>query len=299
MAKLDDLKAFTIIAQQGSFTKAAEVLDCSRSHLSKQLSQLEADLSVTLITRTTRAQRLTEPGQLLLNQCQMAFNTLDKAVLMTMEQAHQLKGTLNINCVGGYLGEDIIAKLIADFIQQYPDIKVNLDFSSERVDLLSGQFDLVFRMGKLPDSGLIARKLMTITNGLFASPEYMKKYGQPQSPHELSQHQCITGSINHWLFQDAQQPDVSQEVMVSGAIRCKNGRVIKNMALANNGIARLPYYYCQDELEARKLVSVFEHWKLADTPLYLIYHKDNFQAQRLKVFVDFIVTAFARGEIVQ
>lgn len=299
MAQLDDLKAFTIIAKQGSFTKAAEVLGCSRSHLSKQLNQLEAQLGVSLITRTTRAQRLTEQGQLLFNQCQLAFNTLDAAVLITMEQAHQLKGNININCVGGYLGEDVIAKLIAKFIQQYPDISVNLDFSSERVDLLSGQFDLVFRMGKLPDSGLIARKLMTITNGLFASPEYLQKYGTPRTPDELTQHQCITGSINHWKFQHAHKVEVSREVVVSGGIRCKNGRVIKNMALANNGITRLPFYYCQNELKTQQLVSVFEDWKLADTPLYLIYHKDNFQAQRLKVFVDFILEAFTRGVIEQ
>jgi DNA-binding transcriptional LysR family regulator len=299
MAQLDDLNAFTIIAQQGSFTKAAEVLGCSRSHLSKQLNQLEAQLGVSLITRTTRAQRLTEQGQLLFNQCQLAFNTLDSAILMTMEQAHQLKGNININCVGGYLGEDVIANLIADFIQQYPDISVNLDFSSERVDLLSGQFDMVFRMGKLPDSGLVARKLMTITNGLFASPNYLQKYGTPNTPDELAQHQCITGSINHWGFQHANKPEVSREVIVSGGIRCKNGRVIKNMALANNGITRLPFYYCREELKAQQLVSVFEDWKLADTPLYLIYHKDHFQAQRLKVFVEFIVAAFARGVIEQ
>ncbi|CCK74793.1 MAG: LysR family transcriptional regulator [Oleispira antarctica] len=299
MSQLDDLKAFVIIAKHGSFTKAAEILGCSRSHLSKQLNLLETQLGVSLITRTTRAQRLTEQGQLLFNQCQLAFNTLDTAVQMTMEQAHQLKGNININCVGGYLGEDIIAKLIARFIQKYPDIRVNLDFSSERVDLLSGQFDVVFRMGKLPDSGLIARKLMTITNGLFASPNYLKKYGSPAMPDELIRHQCITGSINHWLFQHGKKANVSQEVVVSGAIRCKNGRVIKNMAIANNGIARLPFYYCQEELKAQQLVSVFEDWKLADTPLYLIYHKDHFQAQRLKVFVDFIVTEFSRGVMAQ
>ena len=299
MSQLDDLKAFVIIAKQGSFTKAAAILGCSRSHLSKQLNLLETQLGVSLITRTTRAQRLTEQGQLLFNQCQLAFDTLDTAVKMTIEQAHQLKGNININCVGGYLGEDIIAKLIARFIQQYPDIRVNLDFSSERVDLLSGQFDVVFRMGKLPDSGLIARKLMTITNGLFASPDYLKKQGSPNTPDELTQHQCITGSINHWLFQHGKKANVSQEVVVSGAIRCKNGRVIKNMALAHNGIARLPFYYCQDELKAQQLVSVFEDWKLADTPLYLIYHKDHFQAQRLKVFVDFIVEEFSRGVIAQ
>ena len=299
MSQLDDLKAFTIIAQQGSFTKAAEVMACSRSHLSKQLNQLEAQLGVSLITRTTRAQRLTQHGQLLFQQCQQAFNTLEQAMDMTIEQSHQLQGQININCVGGYLGEDTIAKLIGDFIQRYPDIQVNLDFSSDRVDLLSGQFDMEFRMGKLPDSGLVARKLMSITNGIFASPDYFKRLGQPTNPEELSKHQCIIGSVNHWQFVHSTDSKKSREVIVGGGIRCKNGRVMKNLALKNMGIARLPHYYCQHELQNQQLLPVFNDWKLAEPPLYLIYHKDNYQPQRLKVFVDFIIESFKTDLIKQ
>lgn len=299
MSQLDDLKAFTIIAQQGSFTKAAEVMACSRSHLSKQLNQLEAQLGVSLITRTTRAQRLTQHGQALFQQCQQAFESLEQAMDMTIEQSHQLQGQININCVGGYLGEDIIAKLIGDFIQQYPDIQVNLDFSSDRVDLLSEQFDMVFRMGMLQDSGLVARKLMSITNGVFASPDYFERFGQPTNPEELSKHQCIRGSVNHWQFVHTTDNKKSHEVIVGGGIRCKNGRVMKNLALKNMGIARLPHYYCQDELQNQQLLPVFNDWKLAETPLYLIYHKDNYQPQRLKVFVDFIIESFKTDLIKQ
>ena len=292
MSQLDDLKAFTIIAQQGSFTKAAEVMACSRSHLSKQLNQLETQLGVSLITRTTRAQYLTQQGQLLFQQCQQAFNTLENALNMTIEQSHQLQGSININCVGGYLGEDIIARLIGDFIQQYPEIQVDLDFSSDRVDLLSGKFDMVFRMGKLQDSGLVARQLMTISNGIFATPDYIERFGQPTIPEELINHQCITGSINHWIFLPASGNKKPREITVTGGVRCKNGRVMKNLALKSNGIARLPYYYCQHELQSQQLIPVLNDWKLADTPLYLMYHKDNYQPQRLKVFVEFMIEAF-------
>jgi DNA-binding transcriptional LysR family regulator len=292
MSQLDDLKAFTTIAQQGSFTKAAEVMTCSRSHLSKQLNQLEAQLGVSLITRTTRAQRLTQHGELLFQQCLQAFNSLEQAMDTTIEQSHRLQGQININCVGGYLGEDIIAKFIGDFIQQYPDIRVNLDFSSDRVDLLSGQFDMVFRMGILQDSGLVARKLMSITNGVFATPEYLKNFGQPNTPDELINHQCIIGSVDHWKFLSSTGNKKPREVIVTGGVHCKNGRVMKNLALKNNGIARLPYYYCQVELQNQQLQPVFNDWRLADTPLYLIYHKDNYQPQRLKVFVDFMIKSF-------
>lgn len=302
MAQLDDLKAFTEIAQQGSFTKAAESMNCSRSHLSKQLNQLESSLGVRLITRTTRAQRLTEQGDKLYNQCQIAFNSLTNAVEKTMEQAEQLQGNININCVGGYLGEEIIGNLVGEFLQQYPDISITLDFSSDRVDLLTQEFDIVFRMGALQDSGLIARQLININNGLFASPNYLKEYGTPKDPKDLCNHRCITGSVNQWSFQSQtskakSSKRKSQDVNVSGNIRCKNGRVMKNLALSHNGIARLPYYYCQKELNSKLLVSVFEtsaseQWKLADTPLYLVYQKDNLQPQRLNVFIQYAIKYF-------
>lgn len=292
MAKLDDLKAFSEIAKYGSFTKAAEAMQCSRSHLSKQLNQLESELGVSLIIRTTRAQRLTEQGQLLFSQCQQAFNTLDNALEKTIEKAQQLHGNININCVGGYLGEDIIATLIGQFLQQHPEITINLDFSSERVDLLAGQFDLVFRMGTLQDSGLIARKLMTIHNGVFASPDYLQAHGTPSHPKDLAKHHCITGSVSHWSFQQINDNKKIQDVNVSGSIRCRNGRVMKNLALAHNGIARLPYYYCREELNNNQLISVFNDWKLADTPLYLIYQKDPYQPLRLTVFIQFVIDYF-------
>lgn len=295
MAQLDDLKAFTEIAKQGSFTKAAEAMNCSRSHLSKQLNQLESVLGVRLIIRTTRAQRLTEQGERLFNQCQIAFNSLESAVEKTIELSEQLQGNININCVGGFLGEEVIASLVAEFLQQYPEISINLDFSSERVDLLTQQFDLVFRMGALQDSGLVARQLINIENGLFASPEYLEKYGLPKSPKDLSKHRCITGSVNHWSFQhqsSSAKIKGTQEVNVSGNIRCKNGRVMKKLALSHNGIARLPYYYCQQELASKQLISVFEEWKLADTPLYLVYQKDSFQPQRLSVFIQYVMEHF-------
>ena len=297
MAQLDDLKAFTEIAKYGSFTKAAESMQCSRSHLSKQLNQLESELGVSLIIRTTRAQRLTEQGQLLFSQCQHAFNTLDSALEKTIEKAQQLHGNININCAGGYLGEDIIATMIGKFLQQHPEITINLDFSSERVDLLTGQFDIVFRMGTLQDSGLIARKLMTIHNSVFASPNYLQSYGAPSVPKDLAKHHCITGSVSHWSFQHVDDSKKIQEVNVSGSIRCKNGRVMKNLALSHNGIARLPYYYCKEELKNKQLLPVFSDWKLADTPLYLIYQKDQYQPLRLTAFIQFVIDYFQKDDM--
>ncbi|MCL1068602.1 LysR family transcriptional regulator [Shewanella olleyana] len=284
---LVDIRAFVVIAEQRNFTLAAEVLGGSRSHLSKQLLSLETFLGVSLIIRTTRTQRLTEQGESFLLQCQQALQQIDLAVATTVESAEQLKGNIYINCVGGVIGEEIVVQLVNDFIQLYPDITVDLDFSSQRVDLIEDHFDAVFRMGELADSGLIARKLMDIKNCTLASPEYLAQYGHPTHPNQLNKFACIVGSINHWRFEKVGSAKESIEVAIKGNFRCKNGRAMKVSALAGNGIVRLPYLYCPEEIRANQLVEVFTDWHIPDTPFYVLYHKDKFQPERLKKFIQF------------
>ncbi|MPY26128.1 LysR family transcriptional regulator [Shewanella psychropiezotolerans] len=291
---LADIKAFTVIAGQGSFTKAAEVLNCSRSHLSKQLTHLESCLGVTLITRTTRAQRLTEQGEAFFNRCRSALESIDQAVEIAVDNAQNLQGSIKINCVGGFLGEEIVASLVNDFIAKYPGVSVELDFSSQRVDLLVDQFDLVFRMGQLEDSGLVARKLMDITNLTLASPKYLRSRGFPIDPKSLKSHQCITGSVSNWSFYHVDNCEHKLDVHINGVFRCKNGRAMKHSALAGNGVVRLPELYCSEELSQGELVSVFEDWRVADTPFYLLYHKDKFQPARIKKFISFTINNFMK-----
>ncbi|ACA84896.1 LysR family transcriptional regulator [Shewanella woodyi] len=291
---LADIRAFTVIAEQGSFTQAAEVLGCSRSHLSKQLLQLENLLGVSLITRTTRAQRLTEQGRFFFDSCQAALESIDQAVAVTVDNAQRLQGHININCVGGIIGEEIVTALVNDFISQYPDISVHLDFSSPRVDLVVDEFDLVFRMGELEDSAIVARKLMSIENMTMASPQYLAAHGYPNHPKDLKEHLCITGSIDHWLFEKRDDAKSKVEVAIKGGFKCKNGRVMKSAALADNGIVRLPRLYCPNELAKGELVSVFEDWRVADTPFYLLYCKDRFQPARLRAFISFTMKNFMK-----
>ncbi|ABZ75193.1 transcriptional regulator, LysR family [Shewanella halifaxensis HAW-EB4] len=291
---LADVRAFTVIAEKGSFTIAAEKLGCSRSHLSKQLTQLERYLGVTLITRTTRAQRLTEQGRFFYERCQHALDIMEQAVAKTVDDAHNLQGKININCVGGYIGEEIVNQLVNDFMTLHPNIQVHLDFSSQRVDLVLDEFDLVFRMGELEDSGLVARKLMDIANCTLASPRYIAKHGRPEHPKELKHHACVTGSVHHWSYHRRSNKSHKTEVTITGALLCKNGRVMKSSALAGNGIVRLPEIYCSAELNAGTLVHLFDDWAISDTPLYLLYNRDQFQPARLRQFIEFTIQNFMK-----
>ncbi len=287
-----DIKSFLVLVEEGSFTKAAEKLLCSRSQVSKQLSQLEANLGVSLLIRTTRTQHLTPSGELFYDKCKLSFNGIEHAIDRTRESANQMSGKIKINCVGGYIGENIVGSLVANFMQENPDINVVLDFTSRRVDLISGEFDFVFRMGELTDSALIARKLTDLTIGTYASPEYVKQFGRPKEPKDLAGHKCIAGSMHAWKFLHNEDQS-KQEVIVKGDLECRNGRIMLYSALRGNGIIRVPEIYCGKELNEGKLVSVFDHWQPKPTPFYLVYLQDKHQPMRITAFKDFIVDNFA------
>jgi len=290
---LRDIKTFVALAQAGSFTKAAEQLLFSRSHISKQLTQLEADLGVTLLNRTTRTQHLTPQGEAFYQRCQSALTGIEHAVERVIESADMLAGRISINSVGGIIGEEVIAPLVHDFMAQYPQINIELDFASNRVDLISGEFDFVFRMGVLSDSSLIARKLASIDSDTFVSPNYLAKHGVPLSPQALINHRCITGSVRHWAFINNDTND-SVDIPVDGHLMCKNGKIMISAAVAGNGIIRVPTLYCAREVAQGLLQPLFSDWHIAPIPFYMVYVQDKHPPQRLSVFKEYVMENFAK-----
>ncbi|WP_407334410.1 LysR family transcriptional regulator [Enterovibrio sp. 27052020O] len=286
---LHDIRAFVAIAGSGSFSKAADKLGASRAHMSRQLSQLESRLGVQLIIRTTRSQRLTTAGEAFFTRCQAALMQIDDAISLASDDADQMKGSIAVNCVGGIIGESLIGDAIHQFCAAHRDIHVELDFSSERVDLIQSRFDLVVRMGALPDSLLIGREMGNINIGTYASPQYLAQNGRPNHPHDLQQHDCLTGSVTKWKYVNIQDAQQHIEVDVGGNLQCKNGHVLLNAALRGNGICRLPDLYCTEAVAEGKLEAVFMDWKVDNVPLYLLYHKDRHQPARLKALISHLM----------
>ncbi|MGY3572194.1 LysR family transcriptional regulator [Vibrio paucivorans] len=290
---LADIRSFVLIAKLGNFTKAAEELEVSRSHVSRQISNLEAQMGVTLLIRTTRTLKLTDAGKAFYQQCEQSLHGIDQALLAAVDDVESVRGEIKINCVGGYLGEELIAQVASDFMFKHPDVSIDLDFSSHRVDLIEEDFDIAFRMGKLDDAGFVARKLLDIEMGTLASPKYLQRYGTPSHPKELAQHHCLTGSVKKWSFiscDDTQKVDTQ----VHGHLQCKNGRVLVKGALNGNGIIRVPTIYCQDEIAEGELQEVFEHWKIPTVDFSAIYPRDKYQPKRLRTFISFVKDYFDR-----
>jgi len=289
---LADIRSFVLIAQLGNFTKAAEALDVSRSHVSRQISALETQMGVTLLTRTTRTLKLTPAGKRFYQQCEKALNSIDQALMAAVDDTEQVRGLIRINCVGGYIGEAIIARYVSDFMAKYPDVRINLDFSSHRIDLIQDEFDIAFRMGELEDASFVARKLMDIETVTLASPGYIEQYGAPQHPKELSSHRCLTGSVRRWSYQSVSDSSEHYDAHVEGKFICKNGSALLTGAMAGNGIIRVPLMYCRDSVERGDLKRILPQWQIPKVLFSAIFHKDKYQPKRLRTFIDYINQRF-------
>ncbi|MDA9557874.1 LysR family transcriptional regulator [Vibrio sp.] len=279
------LRTFVLITELGSLTKVADYIGCSRSHVSRQLSDLEKQLNVTLMLRSTRQFVLTDAGKLLFNACQNTFATTEQALLECINNQDTPSGHIRINCVGGIIGEDIISPILATFLRNHPDITIELDFSSHRVDLIADEFDLAIRMGYLEDADLIARHITTLNMVTVASPNYLKQHALLTHPNQLKMHSCLVGSVKKWGFRH--KVDNNEFTMnIGGSMQCKNGRVLLHHGIQGQGIIRIPEVYCQEELDSNVLSHVFKEWEVPSVPLSLLYHRDKYQPKRLIILID-------------
>jgi DNA-binding transcriptional LysR family regulator len=234
--------------------------------------------------------KLTETGRRFLASCDEALHSIDLAVAKAVNEVEAVQGNIKVNCVGGVIGEEVIAAKLVEFLCQYPDVTIELDFSSHRVDLLEDDFDLAIRMGPLPDASYVARHLQDIEMATLASAQYLSKNPQINHPRDLLNHRCLTGSVSKWKFKSSENGE-EYEVSIFGGLQCKNGRVLVEGAKQGLGVIRVPTMYCAKELESETLCSIMSNWHVPPVPLSVIYHKDRYQPRRLRECIEFLVTS--------
>lgn len=187
---LNDMMVFLAVIETGSFTLAAERLGIPKANVSRKVSRLETRLNVTLLERSTRSQHLTEAGSRYLLHCKRIHEELDLATTSVSQILQSYQGDLKIGASVAS-GQQILRPALAEFMHQYPDLKVQLKLVNRRVDFIEEGYDVVIRIGQLDDSLLVAKKLGTVTRKLFASPEYLAKNGKPLTVAQLSDHQLL------------------------------------------------------------------------------------------------------------
>lgn len=293
MERSGEMEVFVRVVQEGGFSAAARSLDLTPSAVSKLISRLEARLATRLLIRTTRALTLTEEGEAYLRAAQQ--------VLLSMSEAEQAAsggtviGRLGINASIPF-GAMYIAPMIPAFIARHPGVRIDLSFTDDVVDLLSARADIAIRMGTLPDSTLVARKLGQGRRVVCAAPAYLKRKGTPQSPADLEHHDCLGFNFRRagpsWPFVKEGR-EICQPVSCS--VLVNNGETLRQLALAGAGIARLGQFHVASDLKTGALVPVLEKFNPGDVELiHAVYIGGGQVPPRVRVFIDYMVKVLAR-----
>lgn len=280
----DGISEFVYVAETASFTRAAKKLNISTAHVSRRVTALEQKLNIKLLYRTTRKVSLTQEGQLFYQHCRSVLDGIEEAERVVTNLQQKPQGHIKLTAPVTY-GEQKILPLINDFVQQHSAIQISAYLSNQNVDLVEQGFDLAVRLGKLADSTLIAKKLGKRKNYLCASPQYLEKYGMPHSLSELSDHNCLLGTLDYWRFKVAGK---EKTVKVKGTLRYNNGSGLTDAALKGLGIVQLPDYYVKDHISQGKLIPLLTKFQEPDDGIWAVYPHNRQLSPKIRALVDYL-----------
>ena len=290
---LNDMMVFLAVVETGSFTLAADRLGIPKANVSRKVSRLEQNLEVTLLERSTRSQHLTEAGRRYLQHCKRIHEELDLATASVCELFHSYTGELKIGASVA-TGQQILRPAMGKFMHQYPELKIQLNLVNRRVDFIEEGFDVVIRIGQLKDSMLIAKKLGSVSRGVFASPAYLAKNGKPEEVEQLTTHQLlimnpISNRVNKNLTLnllsktgDLFSLDCQPRLLVDDFV------MLKQAIVDGLGIAVLPDYMSREEVASGKLVKILPDWGMAQVDVFALYPKHRAKIPKVKAFLDFV-----------
>lgn len=291
MSKESQMFVFSHAVKEGSFSAAARSLHLTPSAISKQISALEDRLGVRLINRTTRKLNLTEAGTRYLDHCQRILREIENAESEVGGMRDAPKGLLRVNAPV-VMGARRIAPLLVEFRERYPEIQVEMNVTDARIDLMETGDDVALRISEeLYDSSMIARKICKLRRIVYASPCYLDKYGEPQHPDELVNHNCITYNeptyLNDWPFVNCPGPKL---IRAKGSFVSNNGEAHHYAALQGLGIARLATLLCGEKIKQGELIEILRDFEPPSRVFFwAIYPQNRYIAPKLRVFIDFLL----------
>jgi DNA-binding transcriptional LysR family regulator len=294
MDKLNSLRAFVKVVELGSFSEAGRQLRLSRSVISKYVGELEQDLGVQLLNRTTRHASATENGQAYFERALTILADLDAADQAVAQAQSTPRGLLRVNAPMSF-GALQLGPAIADFMAQCPELQIQLVLSDDQVDPMQGGFDVTLRIADLESSSLIARKIVGIDRVVCASPDYFKQHGTPKLPEDLRNHALLTYGFlltgNQWKLTGKNGDD--HWIQPSWTLCVNNAEVLRDAAIKGRGVALLPTFIAGDALRAGSLRGVLNSYKAPPLTLYAIYPPTRHLAVKVRLFIDFLVARFA------
>jgi DNA-binding transcriptional LysR family regulator len=283
------MAAFVAIGDRLSFADAAEAVGISASALSRRISQLEERLGCRLLNRTTRRVALTEAGTLYLEQCRTVIEQADAADAAASSHTLEPRGVLRVGLPNLY-GQLRIAPLLPSFLEEHPQISLQLNFDDHYADLVERRLDVAVRIGTAFSGDFIARKLAPNPRLICASPEYLTRRGAPRGPRELAEHDCLHFSplleAGHWRLSRKGQ---TVEAPIRAIMTADNAEALRQAAVAGLGLAILAHFVVAGDLEAGRLVPVLTDWTAAESDIHIIYPNARYLPLKTRAFIDFLV----------
>jgi DNA-binding transcriptional LysR family regulator len=288
---LDGMVIFVQVIKSGSFTQAAELTGHSTSFISKEVNKLEARLGVRLMHRTTRSLSLTPEGQLYFQVCLQIIEDAEQAENAIIGKQGEPQGILRVSCPVSY-GLSNLSPVLSVFTEKCPKIQLELELNDRKVDLIADGFDIVIRATtQLEDSALISRRISQSEALVLASPGYLAKHGMPKHPFELDRHKIISYSNlkqpNIWRFIDLNGEKI--QVHLESQVITNNSSLEIDLAVADQGIFRIPRFALKDELETGKLVELFVDFPKTSIGVYMVYPSRKHMSAKVRSFIDFVI----------
>ncbi|UDI95249.1 LysR family transcriptional regulator [Pseudomonas sp. IAC-BECa141] len=295
---LADVEVFVTVVEKGSLSAGAVFLATTPSVVSRAISRLEARLGVQLLRRTTRRLSLTDAGVLYLEQSRAAFGLIDDAERTIQGQDGELSGRVRLSVPTTY-GHYRLPAMLARFTRQYPQVRVELSISNRNVDLVAEGYDLAIRLGALPDSGLIGRKLEDARLCVVAAPDYLQRAGTPQSVDDLQRHACLpfvmpsTGRVGPWLFREQ---DADREWLPSANIQVSDDVLgIVSLAEQGLGICQTYDFIVRERIESGRLVRLLEQSGGRSRPFSVIYPPHRQLSASARALIDCLTREVSQG----
>lgn len=282
--QLQDMALFALVAEMGSFTAAAQKAGLPKSSVSQRISQLEQQVGIRLINRTTRKLNLTFAGEHYLVHCREMLAASERAEYAIQRLRDNPSGRLRITCPAG-IGSTLLAHMNAEFQRRYPDVSLDVSISDDVVDLVEAGFDVALRTGKPQDSSLIGRMIGDCPRFLLASPGYLANFADLVHPRQLVEHRCISHKAwSEWLLQRGSE---DYRYLPDNTHVTDNLVYARESAIAGAGITLLPAFLLEDKIGKGALVEALPEWNVAGNELWLVYPSRKLNSPALMSYIDF------------
>lgn len=295
MDKFQEMQAFASVVEAGSFVRAADALNLSKTAVSRLVADLEERLGVRLLHRTTRRLSMTQEGEVFYERCKDLLGSVQEAEAEVTAHAGEAIGQLRIN-VPVTFGLMHLAPLWPVFMQRHPKVVLDITLSDRTVDLVEEGYDLAVRIARLPSSSLVSRQLTATRLVLCASPAYLERHGSPQHPSELARHAVMAYSLmaigDVWPFEG---PDGAVSVKVHPKMWSNSGDTCCAAALAHQGLVLQPSFMVGTHLQAGTLVEVMPQFRAQELGVYAVYPSRKHVTPKVRVLIDFLAQAFRQA----